>query len=121
MISITIRQALKAKEVTLTEPTLKNITLPEGNEEQALLDFNDQIASIIQGRITDTHQETSLHDLCDAMEQAARNSLQLKPPRTKRKDCHPEIRTLIDQRLLALQDNDYDSVKDLAKLMKKYC
>ena len=62
MINIKIRQALKAKEITHAEPTIKNITLPEGNEEQALLDFNDQVASIIQGRITDTQQETSLQD-----------------------------------------------------------
>jgi len=53
------------------------------------------------------------------MEQAARNNLQLKPPRVRRKDCHPEIKTLIDQRLLALQENDYDSVKDISNLIRK--
>ena len=119
MIKITIRQALKAKEIAFADPTLKCITLPEGNEEQALLDFNEQVASITQETTNETHQETNLKDLCAAMEQAARKNLQLKPPKSRRKDCHPEIKILIDQRLQALQANDYDSVKDITKLIRR--
>ena len=63
MIKITIRQALKAKEIAFAGPTLKCITLPEGNEEQALLDFNEQVASITQETTNETHQETNLKDL----------------------------------------------------------
>ena len=35
------------------------------------------------------------------------------------KDCHPEIKALIDQRLRALQNNDYETIKDITKLLKK--
>ena len=53
------------------------------------------------------------------MEEAARNNLQIKPPRCNRKDRHPEIKALIDQRLRALQNNDYEAIKDITKLLKK--
>ena len=53
------------------------------------------------------------------MEDAARNNLQIKPPICKRKDCHPETKALIDQRLRALQNNDYEAIKDITKLLKK--
>ena len=53
------------------------------------------------------------------MEEAARNNLQIKPPRCKRKDCHPEIEAPIDQIFRALQNDGYEAIKDITKLIKK--
>ena len=92
MIKISIRQALKAKEEIHMEPTLKGITIPEGNEDNPLLNFNEQVANTLRQKQQDFQQEATLQDFCNAMEDVARNNLQIKPSRCKRKDCHPEIK-----------------------------
>ena len=87
------------------EPTLKGITTPEENEDNSLLNFNEQIANTRRQQRQNSQQETTLQDLCNAMEVVARNNLHIKPPRCKQ-NSHPEIKALIDQRFRALQDND---------------
>ena len=52
MIKIIIRQALKAQEEIHMEPTLKGITVPEGNEDISLLNFNEQIANTLRQKTT---------------------------------------------------------------------
>ena len=120
MIKLIIRQALKANEEIHVEPTLKGITIPEDNEDVALLNFNEQIANTLPDKKhPETQREINLQDLCAAMQEAARNNLQIKPPRSKRNDCHPEIKALTDQRLAVLPNNDHESIKDITKLLKK--
>ena len=60
-----------------------------------------------------------MQDLCNAVEEAARNNLQTKPPRCKRKACHPGVKAFIDQALRALQNNGYEAIRDITKLLKK--
>ena len=110
MIKVTIRQALKAKEEIHMGPTLKGITIPEDNEDNSLLNFNEQVSNTLRQK-QDSQQETTLQDLCNAMEDAARNNLQIKPPRSKRKECHPEIKAPIGQRFRALQNNEYEAIR----------
>lgn len=67
------------------EPFLKGITIPEENEDNSFLNFNEQVASTLRQKQQDAQQEATLQDLCNAMEDAARNNLQIKPPRCKRR------------------------------------
>ena len=92
MIKIIIGQALKAKEEIHMETILKSITMPEENENNSFLNFNEQVANTLRQKQQDSQQETTQQDLCNTMEDAARNNLQIKPPRCKKKDCHPEIK-----------------------------
>ena len=119
MTKLIIRPARKAKEEIHMEPTLKGITIPEENEDNSFLNFNEQVANTLIQKQQDSQQEATLQDLCNAMEDAARNNLHIKPPGRKKKDCHPEIKALIGQRLRALQDNGYEAIKDITKLLKK--
>ena len=48
IIKIVIRQALKAKEEMHLEPTLKGNTIPEDNEDNSLLNFNEQVAKALR-------------------------------------------------------------------------
>ena len=58
-------------------------------------------------------------DLCAAMSKAARENLQLKGPPRKRKSCHPELQPIIDARLQATKNYDYEGVKSITKDLKK--
>ena len=40
----------------------------------------------------------------EALAEAAENKLTLKPPRVRRKDCHPELEHLITERQWALME-----------------
>ena len=58
-------------------------------------------------------------DLCDAMDKAARDALQLKEPPRKRAGCHPELLALIEARLQATRNYDSEEVKAVTKELKK--
>ena len=52
-------------------------------------------------------------DLCDAMDKAARDTLQLKESLRKRAGCHPELLPLIEARLQATKNYDSKEVKTI--------
>ena len=58
-------------------------------------------------------------DLCAAMDKAARDNLQLKEPPKKRASCHPELKPLIEARLQATKNYDYEGVKSTTKDLDK--
>ena len=53
-------------------------------------------------------------DLCAAMDKAARENLLKEPPK-KRKSCHSELQPIIDARLQATTNYDYEDVKSITK------
>ena len=53
------------------------------------------------------------------MSKAAREKLQLKEPPLKGKSCHPELQPIIDARLQATKNCDYEGVKSITKVLKK--
>ena len=50
---------------------------------------------------------------------AAEEKLTLKPPRVKKRDCHPELERLVACRRIALEQDDGEEVKRLTRLRKK--
>ena len=45
--------------------------------------------------------------------------LTLKPPRIKKRDCHPELERLVACRKTALEQDDEEQVKRLTRLLKR--
>ena len=50
---------------------------------------------------------------------AAKEKLTLKPPRVRKRDCHPELERLAACRRIALEQDDEEEVKRIARLLKK--
>ena len=119
MMTVEIKQTLKAKESIQYEQSLKNITIPEGNEDDILKSFNNNISVHLAKIQTEQSRETTLADFCAAMSKAARENLQLKEPPRKRKSCHPELQPIIDARLQATKNYDYEGVNSITKDLKK--
>ena len=119
MMTVKLRQALKAKEEIKTDPSLKNISIPGGDEEHILQSFNDNVSQRLKNTGITEQRETNMADLCEAMEKAARETLQLKEPLRKRAGCHPELKPLIEARFQATKNYDNEGVKLITKNLKK--
>ena len=122
MMTVKIRQALKAKDDLKTDPSLKHVSIPEGNEEDVLRSFNCSISEQLMKTNVEKQKETTMADLCDAMDKAARNTLQLKEPLGKRASRHPELLPFIEARLQATRatrNYDYEGVKSITKELKQ--
>ena len=50
---------------------------------------------------------------------AAEEKLTLKPPRVRKRDCHPELERLVACRKIALEQDDEEEVKRITKQLKK--
>ena len=50
---------------------------------------------------------------------AAEEKLTLKPPRIKKKDCHPELERRVACRKIALEQDDEEEVKRITRLLKR--
>ena len=50
---------------------------------------------------------------------AAEEKLTLKPPRVKKRDCHPELERLVACRKIALEQDDEEEVKRITRLLKR--
>ena len=50
---------------------------------------------------------------------AAEEKVTLKPPRMKKKDCHPELERLVACRKIALEQDDEEEVKRSTRLLKR--
>ena len=50
---------------------------------------------------------------------AAEEKLTLKPPRIKKRDCHPELERLVACRKIALEQDDEEEVKRTTRLLKR--
>ena len=50
---------------------------------------------------------------------AAEEKLTLKPPRIKKRDCHPELERLVACRKIALEQDDGEEVKSITGLLKR--
>ena len=119
MMIVKIRQALKALELTKKEPSLKSVSIPEGEQDQILHNYNSEVFNTLT-EITEREQrETQLEDLTKAIDNAARNNLQLKPPRNRRQDCHPELELLIQERHTATANYDQEEIKRITKEINK--
>ena len=50
---------------------------------------------------------------------AAEEKLTLKPPRARKRDCHPELERLVACRKIALELDDEEEVKIITRLLNK--
>ena len=50
---------------------------------------------------------------------AAEEKLTLKPPRIKKRDCHPELERLVACRKIALEQDDGEEVKRITRLFER--
>ena len=55
----------------------------------------------------------------EALANAAEEKLTLKPPRIKKKGCHPELERIVACRKIALEQDDEEEVKRLTRLLKR--
>ena len=112
MMTARIRQVrfqIKAKD------DLKIDSIPEGNEEDILRSLNCSISEQLTKSSTEEQRETTMVDPCDAMDKAARNTLQFKEPLRKRASCHPELLLPIETRHQATRKYDCEGVKAFTK------
>ena len=58
-------------------------------------------------------------DFMETLAKAADEKLTLKPPRLKKKDCHPELERIVACRKIALEQDDEEEVIRLTKLLRK--
>ena len=119
MMTVEIRQTLKTKVDTQYEQPLKNVSIPEGSEEDIPKSFNNNISEQLTKIKTEQRREITMVDLCAAMDKVARENLQFKEPLKKRTSCHPELQPIIDARLQATKNYDYEGVKSITKDLNK--
>ena len=50
---------------------------------------------------------------------AAEEKLTLKPPRVRKRDCHPELERLVACRQIALEQDDGEEAKRITRLLKR--
>ena len=50
---------------------------------------------------------------------AAEEKLTLKPPRVRKRDCHPELERLVACRKIALEQDEEEEVKIITRLLKR--
>ena len=81
--------------------------------------FNNSISEQLTKIKTEQRRETTMVDLCAAMDKAARENLQLREPPKKRTSCCPELQPIIDARLQATNNYDYEGVKSTTKGLNK--
>ena len=55
----------------------------------------------------------------EALARAAEEKLTLRPPRVKKRDCHPELEHIVACRKIALEQDDEDEIKRLTKLLQR--
>ena len=93
MMTVGLKQTLKAKEDIQYEQSLKNITIPDGNEEEILKRFNNNISVHLTKTKTEQNRETTLADLCVAMSKAAREKPTTQRTTFKKKKLPPRTTT----------------------------
>ena len=73
-------------------------------------------------RIMDNIREGKAEDVEGSMRisaMAAEGKLTLKPPRIKKRGCHPELERLVACRKIALEQDDEEEVKRITRLLKR--
>ena len=55
----------------------------------------------------------------EALARAAEEKLTLRPPRIKKRDCHPELERIVACRKTALEQDDEDEAKRLIRLLQR--
>ena len=110
-LRIKIKQKLKA----LAEAEHgKELRGAKSEGEQQTIEYNEIIReSIREGKTED--MESSMRTLA----RAAEEKLTLKPPRVRKRDCHPELERLVACRKIALEQDDEEEVKRITRLLKK--
>ena len=92
----------------------KELRGAKSESEQQRTECNDIIReSIREGRSED------MTGFIEALARAAEEKLTLRPPRVKKRDCHPELERIVACRKIALEQDDEEEVKRLTKLLKR--
>ena len=55
----------------------------------------------------------------ETLARAAEEKLSFRPPRIKKRDCHPELERIVACRKIALEPDGEDEIKRLTKLLKR--
>ena len=110
-MKIKIKQKLKA----LVEAEHgKELRAAKSENEQQTIEHNETIReSIREGKAED------MESFMRTFARAAEEKLTLKPPRVKKRDCHPELERLEACRKIALEHDDEEEVKRITRLLKK--
>ena len=82
--------------------------------EQQTREYNEIIRdSIREGKAKD------MESFMRTLARAAEEKLTLKPPRVRKRDCHPELERLVACRGIALEQDDEEEVKIITRLLKR--
>ena len=110
-LGININQKLKA----LVEAEHgKEFSGAKSENEQQTIPYDEMIReSIMEGKTED------MESIMRTLAKAAEETLTLKPPRVRKRDCHPELERLVACREIAVEQDDEDEVKRIIRLFKK--
>ena len=110
-LGININQKLKA----LAEAEHgKEFSGAKSENEQQTIPYDEMIReSIMEGKTED------MESIMRTLAKAAEETLTLKPPRVRKRDCHPELERLVACREIAVEQDDEDEVKRIIRLFKK--
>ena len=110
-IGIKIKQKLKALAEAEHGKELRGAK-PEG--ERQTMEYNEMVReSIREGKAED------MESFMRTLARAAEEKLTLKPPRVKKRDCHPELERLVACRKITLEQDDEEEVKIITRLLKR--
>jgi len=115
----TIRQKLKAIGKNDFEISLKSLDIgPEtdsqGNINPNIIRYNEKVLDILTNK-----ENKDLGTVTEAIKHAAIEIFNIKPSKGKRQDCDPKMAVPIEQRQQAINRNNEEDVKQIAKDIKK--
>ena len=110
-LKVKIKQKLKAFAKAEHGKELRGA---KSEGEQHTTEHND----LIRDNIRDGKAE-NMEGLMKVLAMAAEEKLTLKPPRMKKKDCHPELERLVACRKIALEQDDEEELKRITRLLKR--
>ena len=112
---LALRIKMKQKLKALTEAENgKEFRGAMSEGEQQTMEYNEIIReSIREGKTED------MESFMRTLARAAEEQLTLKPPRVKKRDCHPELEKLVACRKIALEQYGEEEVKRITRLLKR--
>ena len=91
----------------------KELRGAKSESERQTTEYND----IVKENIREAKSE-DMTGFMEALARAAEEKMILRPPRVKKRDCHPELERIVACRKIALEQDDEEEVKRLTRLLK---
>ena len=112
-LALNVKLSQKLKALVEAEHG-KELRGAKSESEQQTIEYNE----IIKENIREGKSE-DMAGFMEALANAAEEKLTLKPPRIKKKGCHPELERIVACRKIALEHDDEEEVKRLTRLLKR--